>query len=108
MVTGHVFVRRMLRAIGLWLVIVGVGLVIGIAGYAGFEGLSLTDAYLNAAMILSGMGPAVELNTTGGKVFAGTYAIFSGLLIIIATGFVLAPIFHRVLHKFHLESRDGQ
>ena len=108
MVTGHVFVRRMLRAIGLWLVIVGVGLVIGIAGYAGFEGLSLTDAYLNAAMILSGMGPAVELKTTGGKVFAGTYAIFSGLLIIIATGFVLAPIFHRVLHKFHLESRDGQ
>lgn len=108
MITGHVFVRRMLRAIGLWLVIVGVGLVIGIAGYAGFEGLSLTDAYLNAAMILSGMGPAVELKTTGGKVFAGTYAIFSGLLIIIATGFVLAPIFHRVLHKFHLESRDGQ
>jgi hypothetical protein len=107
-VSGHVFARRMLRAIGLWFAIVGVGLVIGIAGYAGFEGLSLTDAYLNAAMILSGMGPAVELKTTGGKLFAGTYAIFSGLLIIIATGFVLAPIFHRVLHKFHLETRDEQ
>jgi len=101
----RVFARRMLRAIALWLAIVAIGLIVGIAGYAGFEGLSLTDAYLNAAMILSGMGPAVELHTTGGKLFAGTYAILSGLLIIIATGFVLAPIFHRVLHKFHLETR---
>jgi hypothetical protein len=107
-VSPHVFARRMARAITLWLVIVAVGLIIGIAGYAGFEGLSLTDAYLNAAMILSGMGPAVELKTTGGKLFAGTYAIFSGLLIIIATGFVLAPIFHRVLHKFHVETRGDQ
>jgi len=98
----------MLRAVLIWLAIVAIGLTIGIAGYAGFEGLSLTDAYLNAAVILSGMGPAVELKTTGGKLFAGTYAIFSGLLIIIATGFVLAPIFHRVLHKFHLETRDEQ
>jgi hypothetical protein len=107
-VSGHIFVRRMLRAITLWFAIVAVGLIVGIAGYAGFEGLSLTDAYLNAAMILSGMGPAVELKTTGGKLFAGTYAIFSGLLIIIATGFVLAPIFHRVLHKFHLETLSDQ
>jgi len=104
----RVFARRMLRAVLIWLAIVAIGLTIGIAGYAGFEGLSLTDAYLNAAMILSGMGPAVELKTMGGKLFAGTYAIFSGLLIIIATGFVLAPIFHRVLHKFHLETRDEQ
>lgn len=98
----------MARAICLWLTIIVVGLSIGIAGYAGFEELSLTDAYLNAAMILSGMGPAVELKTTSGKVFAGTYAIFSGLIIIIATGFVLAPIFHRVLHKFHVETRGDQ
>jgi hypothetical protein len=102
------FAKRMARAICLWLIIIVVGLSIGIAGYAGFEGLSLTDAYLNAAMILSGMGPAVELKTTSGKVFAGTYAIFSGLIIIIATGFVLAPIFHRVLHKFHVETRGDQ
>lgn len=94
----------MARAIALWIVLIGCGLAIGITGYAGFEGMSLTDAYLNAAMILSGMGPAIELKTTGGKLFAGTYAIFSGLIIIIATGFVLAPIFHRVLHKFHVES----
>ena len=86
-------------AIGLWFAITTVGLAIGIAGYAGFEGMSLTDSFLNAAMILSGMGPATELKTEAGKVFAGFYAIFSGLIIVIATGFVLAPIFHRVLHR---------
>ena len=98
------FVRRMFIVIGLWLVLTFVGLVIGIVGYAKFEGMSLADAYVNAAMILSGMGPMGELKTTAGKVFAGTYAIFSGLVVIIATGFLLAPIFHRVLHRFHVET----
>ena len=98
------FATRMARAIGLWLAITAFGLVVGVAGYAGLEGMSPTDAFMNAAMILSGMGPAAELHTTSGKLFAGFYAIFSGLVIVIATGFVLAPIFHRVLHKFHVET----
>ena len=98
------FAWRMAYAIGLWFAITTVSLAIGIAGYAGLEGMSLTDSFLNAAMILSGMGPATELKTEAGKVFAGFYAIFSGLIIVIATGFVLAPIFHRVLHKFHVET----
>jgi hypothetical protein len=102
------FARRMLAAVGLWLAITAFGLAVGIAGYAGFEGMSLTDAFMNAAMILSGMGPAAELKTTAGKLFAGFYAIFSGLIIVIATGFVLAPIFHRVLHKFHVEAREDR
>jgi hypothetical protein len=100
---GH-FIRRMFLVIGLWLVLTVVGLVIGIVGYAYFEGMSVVDAYVNAAMILSGMGPVGELKTTAGKLFAGTYAIFSGLVVIIATGFLLAPIFHRVLHRFHVET----
>ena len=65
--TRHVFATRMLRAIGLWLALTAVGLLIGIAGYATFEGMSLTDSFLNAAMILSGMGPAAELKTHGRK-----------------------------------------
>ena len=100
------FTTRMAYAVGLWLAITIVGLAIAIAGYALFEGMSLTDAFLNAAMILSGMGPAAELKTTAGKLFAGGYAIFSGLIIIIATGFVLAPLFHRVLHRFHVETEN--
>ena len=99
------FIVRMLLAIALWAGITLVGLAIGMTGYAYFEGMSITDAYVNAAMILSGMGPLGELKTTAGKIFAGSYAIFSGLVIVIATGFVLAPIFHRVLHHFHVEQR---
>lgn len=95
----------MLRAIGLWTILTIVSLAIGIAGYAKFEGMPFVDAYVNAAMILSGMGPMGELKTTAGKVFAGSYAIFSGLIIVIATGFILAPIFHRVLHTFHVETK---
>jgi hypothetical protein len=98
------FIARMAVAIGLWSILTIAGLAIGIAGYASFEGMSFVDAYVNAAMILSGMGPVGELKTTGGKVFAGSYAILSGLIIVIATGFVLAPIFHRILHHFHVET----
>ena len=100
------FADRMLKAIGLWCLLAVGGLVIGMAGYAAFECMSLADAYVNAAMILAGMGPMGELKTTAGKVFARSYAIFSGLLLIIATGFVLAPIFHRVLHHFHVETHQ--
>ena len=97
------FFMRMMIACVLWLAIAMFGLAIGMAGYAYFEGMTIVDAYVNAAMILSGMGPVTELKTTAGKIFAGSYAIFSGLIIVIATGFVLAPIFHRVLHRFHVE-----
>src|SRR5256886_12130093 len=100
------FADRMLKAIGLWTIIALVGLAIGMAGYSAFEGMSLADSYVNAAMILAGMGPMGELKTTAGKIFAGSYAIFSGLLLIIATGFVLAPVFHRLLHHFHVEIHE--
>ena len=103
-VSRRKFAARMLIAIAMWTILTVVGLAIGIAGYAGFENMSFVDAFVNAAMILSGMGPLGELKTTGGKIFPGCYALLSGLIIVIATGVVLAPIFHRVLHCFHVET----
>ena len=98
------FAKRMLLAIGLWGLLTFGGLVIGMAGYAATEGMGLADSFVNAAMILSGMGPVDTLHTTAGKVFAGLYAILSGLIIVIGAGFVLAPIAHRMLHRFHVET----
>lgn len=98
------FAARMLVAICLWIGLTAFGLAVGIAGYGILEGMSFVDAFLNASMILAGMGPVSELKTTAGKIFAGSYAIFSGLIIIIATGFVLAPVFHRILHRFHADT----
>jgi len=74
------------------------------AGYRYFEGMACIDAFVNAAMILSGMGPVGQLETWGGKLFAGLYAIYSGLALILAAGIIVAPVVHRLLHRFHLES----
>jgi hypothetical protein len=98
------FYLRVARSLALALVIVLVSLGIGMAGYHGFEKLSWLDAFLNAAMILSGMGPVSPLQTTGGKLFAGCYALFSGLALLTTLAVVFAPLFHRFLHKFHLDT----
>jgi hypothetical protein len=88
---------------GLGLVCLCLGL--GMCGYHGFEKMPWTDAFVNASMILSGMGPVTDLKTEGGKIFAGCYALFSGLAFIVLIGIILAPVIHRALHKFHLEDR---
>ncbi len=85
-----------------------VSLGIGMAGYRGFEGLSWLDAFLNSAMILSGMGPVATMHTAAGKLFAGCYALYSGLALITTVAVIFAPIFHRFLHKFHLEADLGE
>jgi len=76
---------------------------IGMIGYHGFEKLPWVDAFVNAAMILSGMGPVSTLQTDAGKIFAGCYALFSGLTLVAILGIIFAPVVHRALHKFHLE-----
>ena len=107
-ISHHRFAQRMALAGAIWLFLTLFGLAIGMAGYAWFESMNFADAFVNAAMILSGMGPVeTDLKSAASKIFAGTYAIFSGLLIVVATGFVLAPVFHRVLHRFHVE-RKGE
>jgi hypothetical protein len=73
-------------------------------GYHYFEGMSWLDAFANASMILSGMGPFGPLQTDSGKLFAGLYALFSGLAFITTAGIILAPVAHRLMHKFHVES----
>lgn len=98
------FISRLMRACGLAAAIVAVMLVAGMAGYMAFEGMGAVDAFVNAAMILSGMGPMGELKTGAGKVFAGCYALASGLVVVVAMGFVLAPVAHRFLHAFHVET----
>ena len=84
---------------------IAVSLLIGMLGYRHLEGLSWLDAFLNAAMLLGGMGPVNMPVTSGGKLFAGLYALYCGLAVIFVAGVMLAPIAHRILHKFHVEGR---
>ena len=78
-------------------------LMLGIAGYVYFEQLPWRDAFLNTAMLLGGMGPVDPPRTDGGKLFAGLYALYAGLIFLVAVGLVFAPVVHRVMHKFHWE-----
>ena len=102
------FYLRVARSLALAMAITLGSLAIGMAGYHGFEGLSWLDAFLNAAMILSGMGPVAQIHTASGKVFAGCYALYSGLALLGTLAVIITPLFHRFLHKFHMEtdSRD--
>jgi hypothetical protein len=83
-----------------------VSLGAGMAGYAYFEGLGWRDAFLNTAMLLGGMGPVDAPRTPGGKLFAGCYALYAGLVFLVTGGILLAPIVHRLFHRFHLEERN--
>jgi hypothetical protein len=93
--------RHGLIALGL----LAAGLLIGMCGYHLTEGQPWIDAFANAAMILSGMGPLDPIKTAAGRLFAGVYAIFSGVAFLTTVGILLAPVVHRSLHKFHLETR---
>ena len=79
----------------------------GMAIYHWVERLPWPDAFVNAAMLLGGMGPVDQLHTTAGKWLAGLYALFAGLVFIVLAGTMLAPVIHGVLHRFHLESEGG-
>ncbi|MBY0399786.1 hypothetical protein K2X89_05790 [Myxococcota bacterium] len=100
------FVLRVVRQILIAAGVVAAALAIGAAGYHGLEGLPWVDSILNAAMILGGMGPVDLLHSDAAKLFAAAYALFSGIVFIGVAGLILAPLFHRVLHRFHLELDD--
>ena len=96
--------RRVGRTLALALGVIAVSLFTGMLGYRLTEGMGWLDAFLNAAMILGGMGPVDALHTSAGKLFAGIYALYSGLLLVLVAGLLLAPFLHRLMHHFHLES----
>lgn len=97
------FIRRLGWSITAGGTLIVVSLSIGMVGYHTLAGLSWVDAFLDASMILSGMGPLAPLQTNAAKIFAGCYALYSGLALLTTAGVILAPVVHRVLHKFHLE-----
>jgi hypothetical protein len=80
-----------------------VSLMLGMAGYQYFEQLPWRDAFLNAAMLMGGMGPVDAPRTDGGKLFAGLYALYAGLILLVAAVLVVTPVVHRVMHRFHWE-----
>jgi hypothetical protein len=108
LLTRPAFFARLARNIGIGLLLVSLSLGIGMIGYHYFEGFSWIDSFVNAAMILSGMGPLTTLLTRSGKLFAGVYALFSGLALIVVVGIIFAPVVHRFLHKFHLEPEEDE
>jgi hypothetical protein len=101
------FLKRLALNFAIATLLVGLSLGVGIIGYHSFEGMAWIDAFANAAMILSGMGPLGPLQTWDGKLFAGLYALYSGLVLIAATGIIFAPLVHRLLHHFHTDVERG-
>jgi hypothetical protein len=95
------FILRMINHLLAVLGLLIVSLVFGMAGYVIFEHLSLTDAFLNASMLLGGMGPVNAPVTAGGKLFAGFYALYAGLGFIVSAALIFTPVLHRLLHRFH-------
>lgn len=103
-----VIYHHMIRNSFIGLMLIAAALCIGMLGYHLSERMSWIDSFLNASMILSGMGPAVTLTTTAGKLFAGFYALFSGLAFIAIVVIMLSPVIHKFFRKIHLESNKDE
>jgi hypothetical protein len=101
------FLRRFAAHFALASGMMAVSLAGGMAGYAYFERLPWADAFLNSAMLLGGMGPVNNPQTFAGKIFAGCYALYAGILFLAVSAIVLGPVVHRVLHRFHWERDES-
>lgn len=101
------FAVRVLYSLLVAFGIVVAALALGTLGYRFIAKLAWIDALLNAAMILTGMGPVAVMQTTAAKLFASAYALFSGVVFLSSVGLVFAPVFHRILHRFHLDESPG-
>jgi hypothetical protein len=105
--TRRHFIGRMLLHLAIALTLVAVSLGIGMWGYVRFEGLDALDAFLNAAMLLGGMGPIHTPASPAGKLFAGCYALYAGLMFIVTLALIVTPVLHRVLHRLHWDDPAG-
>lgn len=105
LLSPRAFRLRLARYVLAALLLASVSLGAGMVGYHVLEKMDWLDSFLNASMILGGMGPVAELKTHGGKLFAGCYALFSGMIFLVVAGLVLSPMIHRLLHKFHFEGK---
>lgn len=100
-----VFIRRVMGNVLIAFALVVFSLILGMIGYSYFEKMGPVDAFENAAMILSGMGPVDAMETRGGKIFAGSYALFSGIVFLVVIAIIIVPIFHRFFHQFLIKDR---
>jgi len=100
--------HRVGKTLAVGAAVIATSLVVGIVGYRLTEGMDWLDAFLNASMILGGMGPVATMHTVAGKLFAGFYALYSGLVLVATAGLLFAPFLHRLLHKLHLEGRSAK
>ena len=98
---GRSFAQRLLVHLGIAILVMAASLAIGMIGYHMLEHLAWIDAFLNAAMLLGGMGPVNAPLSVAGKLFAGLYALYAGLVFIITAGLMFTPILHRLIHRFH-------
>jgi hypothetical protein len=104
----HIFLKRIFGNVLVTMGIVVFSLVLGTGGYCYFGNLAWVDGLLNAAMILTGMGPVDKMETTGGKLFSTFYALYSGIAFLTMTAVLLAPIYHRFIHWFHLQDEADE
>lgn len=104
-ITRAAFARRMARHGAFALLVTVLSLGLGMAGYEYYEDLPWRDAFLNSAMLMGGMGPVDPPQTPGGKIFAGLYALYAGLVFLVVAGVLLVPLLHRILHHFHWEEK---
>ncbi|RYD46742.1 MAG: hypothetical protein EOP85_06835 [Verrucomicrobiaceae bacterium] len=106
LISRAAFLRRIGHSLFVIVILIGLSLLTGMIGYRTLEGLSWTDSFLNASMILGGMGPVDPMKTEAGKIFSGTYALYSGLAFLVLAGLLFGPVAHRLLHSFHYDDQD--
>jgi len=108
LVSNKKFRSRIMYAVYIDIILLSVSLLIGVMGYHYFNNLSYVDAFMNASMILGGMGPVDLLINDSAKIFAGVYALYSGIAFLTSFAILIAPVYHRFLHKFHLEEKEDE